>query len=336
MGYYKGSNFLRANKRWFGIPGGGPSKKSLYECSYVKGADGYYYYWAPSYRSAIFGANNSTDYLYNQTSTDIFVDGYTIDGGVTNNRISFYEVAEQTLYPCIWTNGYFTQKAEKYILPGGTFTAPDGNVIVLNNSTEPKLVSECESVRLLIPTIKVYGITCTKNGLYNNWKSPLVQNVSNSKIVGLNKFAQAWNTNVGTMLPVDLKTWVDCEEFYGHMNSFPKSYTFSYNSAGTSPNTYNYSNQNDGFRDTSYRDTCIITQANTFVVGFDGNQYLRNIDYGEMIADKETTSGYNQMNASHFPVVYCKHDVDLPSGERFWGYLSIIEKVDLQLSKLHV
>ena len=55
MGYYKGSNFLRANKRWFGIPGGGPSKKSLYECSYVKGADGYYYYWAPSYRSAIFG-----------------------------------------------------------------------------------------------------------------------------------------------------------------------------------------------------------------------------------------------------------------------------------------
>lgn len=307
------------------------------ECSAINDTEhgGRKHYWAPFYKTSL-KATASDDYLMGQTTPAYEIHGYSTD----DNTIKFYKVANHWCRPamCLQSYSYDYYSPDNIMaIPGATFNALSGEQLIINSDDHAKLLSECDPLPLIIPGIAVYAITCTQNGSQNNYRNPLPgSGFLTSKTIGRDKFTQDWDQYVGLSCPVPLKLFVGGAwgpPVAGH----PTGFKYKSSSTASSVTTENYNQGDNGFAkpnwNVNYKTMIGLTNCMTKTLTFSPTWIIEEVDAGQLLADTNSPE-YHYQNATHFQCGYAKADATISNGERFWGYLYVIDEVKLEMTTL--
>ena len=320
MAYIKGNGYMRFNNRWFGYPKSSGEKVDYAFCAVKHG--GRYYFWAPSY-----------DTMHNT------IGGWPATGQLihtfpnyrgSNNDVRIYKIFEDTYKPALFKSSgtVIEQQTGALAIPNATFeltvvpTSYTGNtsIVINDDPANDALVSAYTNLPLIKPKIVTYAIVCDKSGAYNDYRSPLSNQVGET----------AFKTNFAQHLadwPGAAPLFLELEDG-DEATEIQTSFTFpdmGYKLAGQAKVNYQWTNSNPyGLEASLAGGEGKFRALNTmyFTTGSSVPRY-ETIENGVMLMNATDISPVRK--AAHFQCSYKNVDADSSDGTvRIWGYVTAV------------
>jgi hypothetical protein len=334
MGYIFGPNYIKANKRWLGIKR--DSKILIDACSSIV-SGGAKYVWAPAYDTYFQEAGSapfSHDFLFGQT-TPVATVAYG------QETILIYKIESKWCKPSFCMNYTDYGWTDPLTAQGAELIDQDGVRHIINSSSEDKVLSDCDRVRLIIPKATTYAIVCsTTSGSSNASRNPFTRSgggySTSHATPGRALFIQKWSDLIGGSIPFTtaLTPNLPGATVNAPVATYPGWFKTDHNGTVT---TTNYTDSNYGFyfrQETSSSNPLRIVYQALHQVRATINGKLTELVTGQLIQSM-TDLEYNANNANHFQFIYRPLDV-VPSGAdyRHWGYVTVIDDLKLERTTL--